>query len=692
MAPWDGCLTLLALCGLCLFFSDFFDLRLSLLPLPVLAGSAVWLCLWGFGGLLLPGAWVWFCLGLAGGAFALRRAGISKSLKRLAEPGFLLFLGGALVFWVLFALTQPQFILWDESTFWGSACKLTKTTHLLHPAAGGNLAARGGMPGLALIAYLFQFASPGFAEWKCFAAYDILYLAAFAALTAVVEPGDQQQTLRWPRVVLLMLGAGLLPYFFTVADTAQSTTIYLNVMGDTALGLVFGGALCLWFLAGDTRPGQVAFGSVVCLLTLTKEVGLAYAFIAIALAAADFWLAAPKPGLKSLSGAVNRAFGLALAPAALMLGWNRYVAFAAGIDKNSVGSAVTGNNVSYGGMLADGLLQLLGRGSEKYAQKFSAVRSGMAQAFFHTPVSLVGSGAVVLCVIGVVLLAAFLLAPKGSQRRRVGFFALFSTIGYGAFVVFHLFLYVYNFAEAEALVLKDYSRYIGPFYMGWLLAALCLLAQAAAPRLDHKAQRLTRLCLVGAVAGIAVCVGLWGLPSAGFWNYPHQSYSIREDVARRAAAVNTALKPEDTVFLISQGDDGTRWYYYGYELAARMGTSFAGEKYSEAGSGHWETSFSNLICPYTDEYSQKKYQFQRVYQYTAQCDDRDLEIFLREKQYTHLLLDQSDLWIHYGMEQLFEGSVPQFRTQDAYLYEIDYTGPRVRFVPVGEVRYEPSES
>ena len=50
MAFLDGILTLLGLCGLCLFFAESFDIRASLLPLPVLAGSAVWLCLCGFAG------------------------------------------------------------------------------------------------------------------------------------------------------------------------------------------------------------------------------------------------------------------------------------------------------------------------------------------------------------------------------------------------------------------------------------------------------------------------------------------------------------------------------------------------------------------------------------------------------------------------------------------------------------------
>ena len=308
----DGILTLLGLCGLCLFFAEYFDIRASLLPLPVLAGSAVWLCLCGFAGALLPGAWIWLALAAAGFVMAARHAGgVQKTLRRLWEPGFMMFFGGALLLWVLFAVTNPRFILWDEFTFWGSACKMTKVNHMLHPAAPGNVAARAGMPGLMLLAYLFQFSSHGFAEWKCFAAYDILYLAAFVTITASVQAAKGQER-RWPRAVLLMAGAVLLPYFFQAPGPGKISTVYLNVMGDAALGLVFGGALCLYFLMGHTKKGFFALLPTLCFLNIIKDIGMAYAMIVIALAAADRWLAADHPGLKSFGRAVGGAVLLAI--------------------------------------------------------------------------------------------------------------------------------------------------------------------------------------------------------------------------------------------------------------------------------------------------------------------------------------------------------------------------------------------
>lgn len=691
----SGIAALLGVCGLCLFFVEFLHADPALLPLPVLAGSVLWLCLWGFAGLLPVGAWLWLAFCAAGVVLAALRRDLANALARLASPGFLFFLLGSLAFWAVLAAVQPQFILWDEFTFWGTACKMTSLWGCLHPAAPGNLAARGSLPGVPLLSYLFQFVGGGFAEWKSIAAYNTLCLAAMAPLAGTVRAETEtgaERGRRWPRAVLLLAGAVLLPYFFTVPAPGGVSRIYLTVMGDLALGLVFGGVLCLYFTAagrGPDAPVWPALGGAavsLCFLTLLKDIGLAYAAIAAMLMAADRLIAARRPALGRLGGGAAAFAGLLAGPAALYLGWSRYVSLAASIDKTSVGSTATGDAVSYGFMLKDGLLQLAGRGSERYAEKYVSVRDLMLTAFSETQLCLLGSGAAALALIAGVLLLAFITASPGAGRRRVAVFGLLGAAGWAAFMLFHLLLYVYNFTQREALILKDYDRYLSPFYLGWLLAAFCLLALSAESGGLPRPARLGCLALSGC---IAVCFGLRGLPSAGFWNYPAENYSIRREVAQRAAAVNGALGWEDEVFLISQGDDATRWYYYGYELSARIANGFAGYGYSEQDAENWETTFANLVNPYTDEYNSNKYRFQTLYPYTAACSQEDLVVFLREKGYSHILLDQSDLYIRYEMGPLFEGPVPLDRTGEAYLYRIEDDGETMRFVPVGEVRYEP---
>ena len=156
----DGLLALLGICAFSLLWARKWELNAALLPLPGLGASVVWLWLFGMANQLALGGWLWFagaaaalCLLLVGGHKgqslpARLKAGGLDALHRAAVPGFVFFVGAALFFWILFALTQPMFIRWDEFTFWGTACKMTKEANQLHAVAPGNLSARAYLPGM----------------------------------------------------------------------------------------------------------------------------------------------------------------------------------------------------------------------------------------------------------------------------------------------------------------------------------------------------------------------------------------------------------------------------------------------------------------------------------------------------------------------------------------------------------------
>src|SRR5699024_8586406 len=154
-------------------------------------------------------------------------------------------------------------------------------------------------------------------------------------------------------------------------------------------------------------------------------------------------------------------------------------------------------------------------------------------------------------------------AGKGAPRRRVLALHLGFALCFAALYAFHLILYHYNFSDEEGLALKDYARYLTPYYQAWMLAMLCLLGRGARARLSQTA--------LGGAAAVLAAVFCWrGVPAAGFWTGADSLYTLRADVQRRAAAMNTALDWDDRVLVLSQGDDATRWYYYRYELTARV--------------------------------------------------------------------------------------------------------------------------
>ena len=155
-----GLFVLLLLAGACAVLASGGKIHAALLPLPLLAGSAVLLYGFGIVGalrvgvalviLLLAAVWV---VGLV----KLRPAGFAKACREaLSTPGLVLFLGGAAFFWVLFFVHQPMFTQWDEFTAWGLAPKMVVERGAFYVADPVNLKASFTYPATSLVTFLFQ--------------------------------------------------------------------------------------------------------------------------------------------------------------------------------------------------------------------------------------------------------------------------------------------------------------------------------------------------------------------------------------------------------------------------------------------------------------------------------------------------------------------------------------------------------
>ncbi len=657
----------LALLGYMLFLSEKTQLPKPVLPFVVLTASPVWLLPFGMANLLFVGAVLWCILGVVALAFIFMQKKYKDALANLYHPALLLFAFASLSIWGIFATTQPMFNQWDEFTFWGAAIQRTVTQDVLHPVSTGYLAARSYPPSLMLISYLFQGISLNFDEWQAYSAYAILMFSAYCAICAVFEKNAP-----WYKSAIVFCTGLVLPYFFTTIDYAQ--TAYLTVMSDTMLGVIFGGALCLYFTAGHKKSGLIALSISLTFLTLIKEIGLAYAAIVVGVAFVDMVFVRPKFNIKNIGAKIAIAIALITPTLIGYLGWVQYIKVVTGTDKSVVGNDTTGTVVGYGFLITDGILQFLGMGSANNTEKFQLVSNSMNAAFLHLPVSVIGSGFWIIAFFALLFMGTFYIAQKGEMRRRLIWFAITSTGAFVAFMLFHLLLYVYNFSDMEALALKDYQRYIGPFYLGWFMAIFCvLLAMYKGIKRPHMAEYFALLtALVVSVIGVS-----FGLPIQGFWNASHEQYTARLQVAERAEQINQFLTPNDKVLLLSQEDDGTRWYYYGYELEAELALGYGGENWADEDSAHWLTTFSSIVAPDAENIQ---------YLYPAKASLEDYTAFLNETKYTHLILDISDSYIAEEFAPLFDGEVYDSILDGAALYKINYLeNGKVQFELIVEV-------
>ncbi len=651
MALFSGLLVLGLVCALSLCAAAALGWDAALLPLPTLAAGAVLLSLCGCFGVLGAGAWAVPALLLLGAVYSGVRAGAAALQKAACSPGLWLFAGASAFFWVLFAVQRPMFTQWDEFTAWGAAAKLVKTMDALYVAQPYSLTASHSLPGSSMVCYLFAAFSPAFSEWACFAAVDTLLLACAAAAAAIAAPKA-----RWPQSVLVFGAAALLPLLFQVLPAGAVGTAYRTLMADMPMGFLFGGALCAYFAAPARRSGAVLALAPLALLALYKDIAFAYSLIAAFVIALD-WLCCPpqktKPS-RALPGALG-VFALTALPGLLaFLGWNAYVAAADTAAAAGVGSAGLG----YGAVLLGGVRQLLGIGRE---EGFARLMALMARAFFGRRVFLAGGGAAAVALLAVMAALGRACAPKGAARRRPLAACAGLAVGFAALYAFHLILYHYNFAASEALVLKDYERYLGPYYAGWALTAFCLLGQGAA-----AGAKRAPAALAAAALAVAACVAWRGIPAAGFWSDVSSLYTVRTDVQRRAAAMNAVLDWPDRVLVLSQGDDATRWYYYKYELTATVVNGWA---WDEAAGTCIDGDFMNLVPEAGSD----------MYTYTTRGDLAQLRAHMDANACAYLLIDRSDGYLAGELGPAVAGGLGEAGPAALYRY---LPGQDVCFVPV----------
>lgn len=688
------------------------------LPLVTLCALVLLLCLAGCLGRLRAGMWLFWLLG-AGALAALGRAAARCArrgqggafwrglARQFASPAWLLAFGGSAALALFLALRQPLFTQWDEFSFWGTAAKVVKDSDALYTqVTATNLAARSYPPALPLLGYAFAFCSPSFVPWLVLAGYGALYFAVFGALL-----GGLPRPAAAP-AAFGALACALAPFAVECWYPRQTLLAYSTAYADLMLGLLCAGGCAVWYNAakGSLRGGALAaalaaVGCVTAALALTKDVGLPLGLVVMLVCALDCAVTrwpdeaagarrdgpdgAPSPAAHlppSLTGGTlkekiaarlpaarrpDRAAGnrwgrlwrpLLVAAVCLAAAVGSYAAWslqlqnALGLDRSETGGSA---GLSTVGMVVSGLRELLGI---QRSEKFAAVLRAMAGAFFRQRVTVFGSGLLTVGAILLLLALAFVLTARG-QRRRVTCFAVASGLGYLGYTFFQLLCYVYVFSEVDGRGLASYPRYMSTYYLFWLLGALGLLLGAVHSR--HRWAPLT--VVVSASALLALCC-LRILPqdtllgrSPSFWD---DQRLVEQRAAQALQAARASGDPVgEKVLLVSQWDDGGRWYRYAYALEPLALFHLPGD---------------NTLLP-------------RNAQYPGGPDEplrqnaATIGAFLRENGCTLLLMDVDDDDFHREYAALFTDGMAGFEAGDCFAYRVQYTEDGVRFVPWMEV-------
>ena len=469
-------------------------------------------------------------------AVRLLRGGLGDLRRFLLTPGAVVML--AAFVWALLSFRAHMLYEPDEFSHWGTV--LRNMMHFDAIPAGvkeANVTYTDYPPATTLFAYFWTRLSGGFNEGDPQRAMNIMILAfLLPAMRA-------QRWKRWGSALCMACALFVLPTLF-------NSGAYYTIYADVVLGCVFFHALYAWFFTPRDRGGVLLTGGSLFLLPLIKEAGWGLCLIALAVMAADLAGERRRAGPRH-----GRAFG-ALAAAA-MAGGLSWKAFLAVHQTRRVWTLSAG--------FTEILDVLLGNAPSH--------RMRTVENFFLslTDAELFGQGGVLrlslllwLLLLGV--LAALALSRAGEPNRtRWRRMALWLLAGLGAYLLSLLYTFLFLFRNYEGESLFSFARYLSSYLIALAGLSLALASETLGPVLRRSGQSVELLALAAVMLVANPGTLLERAVITREWD--EAVYESRMSAAAPPEAAQMLDAQTDRVYLVSQNDEGHRYFLRAFEWA-----------------------------------------------------------------------------------------------------------------------------
>ncbi len=553
----------------------------------------------------------------------------AKIKEYFSTPGILLFIISSAILVVILLSTQPVFHDWDEFSFWGISKLLTDNHNRLYTYFKSSMVGSSTPPALAVLSYFFGFFNAAFTEWVSYFAYDVLFMACFAAFTGI---SDKKQ----PHIsTMLFVTAVVLPFIFTVTElNSKLSSAYISVYADMPMGFVFAGAIAVYLCSQkDNRQDILQVLPVIVFLTYIKDMGFALSCITAFVLFFDMVVSKKQYSFFVFKGfAAKVAAGVATVFTALatFLSWSFHMARVMQRDPFNLGGET---NMGMIQMLLTGVKELL---SPEKSRKFTTIMNSMFAAFFDIKISMLGAGIRIVAVITVIFALAFIFGDKKGKIRTAVMY-ITTAVGFVGYYIFHIFLYVYIFKD-NAYVLPSYERYMYIYYIGWFAIALLALTLAAT---SGKAMPVMFVYAIGAAC--LFITGFYLEPGNTFICAAGNSFPKRRLINQKVERLQDVISPDDVIYVISENNAGENWFIYTHELP--------------------------------DNYFVKDYR-----KFSADSrPEEDREIaqgmlrYMEEKGVTHVIVDEINHIVGRRYDHMFDVSIDEIAYHRVAYYKVNYT-------------------
>lgn len=640
----DFFIALLAVLAIALFFVMRFRLNAAVAPFFAISLIVVWLCLTGMLNLLVPAVWavLIFALFCLVWIFGIKKTPVMEILQSFFTPGMVFFISVSVAFYIALRIRNPYFTHWDEYSFWGTSMKAVfqhRQLYTLFTASINNSYP----PSLALWTFFIQFFGKSFAEWKVYLAYDVLTMSVMAMLFARVD---------WKKpvtiTILFLFGLGSL-YIFYPASSALK--LYCTAYADTTIGVVFGGVILSYFMAGENKVMRWLAPLVgIVMLTYMKDIGMALGLIAAGVISVDMVISKNYPFetfLGSKKKWLRLIYPLTLFAAAVVfyLIWNAHY-----------------NAVTTISRVPDPYIytpwQVL-TGKDPY---FIEMLRRMTAALFTEKILSFGTVFVSVLVFTLLPILLSLLTRDKKRIVRVVVFSLLMAAGFFAYYYFHAYLYTTIFTAGRIYDMHSYGRYISCYFVGWMVAAFGV-GYSCLTRPDFKKFSLAPICVASVMLLCSNMIFLDVSPRRYVFLSPDISFNMpeaRQEIHRVYADFEGAFTADDRIYFVCQQSDGSAWYYFNYEYQPAYTVEML--------------SSGDFVSPDTPE-SELDY-------YETRVDRNDFEAYLIES-------DSHFVYVHYVNQYFLDEMAPLFSDGlsghiggSVRLYMVVPDGDGIQLIPV----------
>ncbi len=574
--------------------------------------------------------------------FAIKKSfDIKNDLKEFFTVGVILFSLISILMLLFLSYSQPLFYEWDEFSFWGTSHKLLFINDSIYTYYQSSLIGNTTPPTLAVLSYFFQCFNPEFSEWISFYSYDILFFSVYTSFTALFSKKD------WHLSILTFVSGFFIPYFFNVyTRILHISPVYISTYADFPLGIMFAGALAVYFLNKDSLEKRILpLIPITIFFTFIKDMGFAFSLLVAFIIFTELLFNKENQTfffLKGIFAKLGAVLVIAITTTISFFAWTFHMGQVLEVNRFELGGET---NIGMFSMLTTGVIELF---SSQKSQKFIDIQSEMFYAIFTRPISMIGTGIFVIALIFIIFIIAIAFSKK-ENRIKYFFVYISSCIGFIGYYIFHLFLYVYIF-KANAYGLSSYSRYIFPYYIGWLMLGIFILFLAI-----HENKK-SRTILSGILAIITFSLVILShsylTTSTMFLGVNDVYFTERNTVSTKVDFLSDAVGEDDVIYAYSALEDGgARWFLYTFEYAQNLVVQDAPYLSDE-----------NLT---PEEYNKEK---------KAQVID-----YLKDNNVTHFLLDHAGDLTETVLRDSFNEETWQYGLYGIAYYEIEYLEDDIKF-------------